>query len=268
MAGKDEAGEQEQIIESSQNGDKSYLSFKSGYGKKNARKVFAESKMGLGLNHAYKSYERENPGDHARPCEGVDKTTPVNFDSCLKSMERLLTSRDKAEDGQLNGQNSVPTVPDTYYLSGYFYDYTVHMGLRSHLTVEQLESTAKYACENFTESMIEKVLTLGAFSEGTDLFSFFDANSLPQTSETRVVTSVSDYKYSGSIQSVSTKQFCGKLTYMVSLLKHFGLQPHHNLAIIKSFKPEGHTFPATWTAGYAYGKANQYDITQLGDNAE
>ncbi|KEQ12587.1 hypothetical protein GZ77_18960 [Endozoicomonas montiporae] len=252
----------------SEEGDKNFLLFESGYDRNKTHTLFARSQMGFGLNKAYKGYEHLHPEVMTRHCEAADSSSYVDFKACKESMEELFVVKETEPKNQFiwqqAEQDARSAMPDTYYLSGYFYDYTVDMGLRSHLTVEQLEKAAKYACDNFTVKALDEALASKNSENEINLFKDFEATLPPMTKE-RVVTLPSDFVYSGSFKPAKSNQYCGTLTYMASLLEHFGLQPHHNLVIVKSFKFEGKTYPATWTAGYAYARANGYKITLLDD---
>ncbi|UYM13940.1 acetate and sugar kinases/Hsc70/actin family protein [Endozoicomonas euniceicola] len=238
------------ILHPEKSEDKALLSFEHGLIQKNNNEVITESKMGFGLNLAYKNYEQKFAEAETRPCERRHK----NYFECQQAMDSLFSKEDDESKHakRLFWRSDEEAVdwrmPDTYYLSGYFYDYTVHMGLRSHLTLRQLEEAAKYACQDRNET-----------DDGTNLLSTFETE-LPQPVKPRVVTKPSDFQYSGSIQEINRERFCGTLTYMVSLLKHFGIKSNHNLVIVKSFVLEGKPYPATWTPGYAYAKANEYEI--------
>ncbi|WP_354011066.1 hypothetical protein [Endozoicomonas lisbonensis] len=244
--------------------DKALLFFEHGLIQKNVNKVMAESKLGFGLKKAYKNYKEKFKNDS--PCEGWSKGRfeTANYFECQQAMDSLFPKEDDDKYGKRVFWRSGDRVyswemPDTYYLSGYFYDYTVHMGLRSHLTLWQFEMAAYYSCEHHSLSYLDLMLNRNEMDDGVNLFSFFE-KSLSQPVVPRVVTKASDFKYSGSIQNIERDKNCGTLTYMVSLLKHFGIQRYHNLVIVKSFVQNGKPHPATWTPGYAYAKANDYEI--------
>ena len=256
------------FFHSEESEDKTLLSFGHGLIQKNINEVIAESKMGFGLNQAYEKYEEQFLATGAYPCEDQNERVVVNYSECQKAMDSLFSKEDdksnpgkqlfRWSDDEAVGRN----MPDTYYLSGYFYDYTVHMGLRSRMTLKQFESAASHACKFFSENHLKQVLGLAAEypDYGANPFFNFESMILPSSKEPRVTTKPSDFKYSGSIQEIKRKRFCGTMTYMVSLLKHFGIKPNHNLVIVKSFVLEGKPHPATWTPGYAYAKANEYEI--------
>lgn len=206
--------------------------------------VFSESKMGYGLKHAYRIYEQQF---EANPCR-ITKSSLGNFFWCRNAMDSLFQQEDsdsplvfRKKEHYLHQQ-----MPETFYLSGYFYDYTVHLGLHSHMTIDDLTDIAVCVCNAFTEIRM-------------DIF----AAVLPARTEARVVTDPESFKTTGSIQPVDHSRLCGTLTYMASLLKALGITNRHQLIAVKSYSFEGNAYPATWSPGYAYAWANGYASSLL-----
>ncbi|MCW7555833.1 hypothetical protein NX722_25040 [Endozoicomonas gorgoniicola] len=221
--------------------------------------VFSESKMGFGLNHAYQVYSDRFTADN--PCEATEKDTEANAGECQKAMDSLfqpdnIKTNDKVPlNFRQKNEQLHQYMPETFYLSGYFYDYTVHLGLHSQLTIDDLDKAAIYSCKNFSGEYLGKAQRKEV---EPDILKLFSNNELATKESARVVTSPDSFKYSGSIQRVNYSRLCGTLTYMVSLLKNLGIKSHHKLIMVKSFVFEGKPYPATWSPGYAYAWSNDY----------
>ena len=226
--------------------------------------VFSESKMGYGLRHAYMVYEQKS---EANPCES-SRNGVGNFAECQKVMNSLFQSKDSDSSLIFRKKENYlyQQMPETFYLSGYFYDYTVHLGLHSHLTIDDISKTAEYVCNSFTETHLESANKQKGEASILDII----AAALPTRPESRVVTDPKSFKISGSIQPVDYSRLCGTLTYMVSLLKELGITSRHQLIAVKSFTYDGNPYPATWSPGYAYAWANGYvpSLLQTTQSAE
>ena len=221
------------------------------HGKKEPIEVFSESKMGFGLKYGYNKYFalKEKTGlscDPDLPSAGVD------YQKCSQVMERVFDhSVDSTDSFQERSGQLSRHLPKTFYLSGYFYDYTVAKGLPSHMRVDELEAAAEYACTHFTPEFLDQAEKQG----NSDIFTNFAA-SLSDDRTERVVTAPESFQFSGAVPPVKNERFCANLTFMATMLRQLGITDDQQLMIVKSLTFEGKPYPATWTPGYAIAWAN------------
>ena len=215
--------------------------------------VFSESKMGFGLKYGYNKYilQKERTG---LSCDPGYFNAGGNYEKCAKAMKQVFDDPDdKYGPEKFQERNAILSkyLPDTFYLSGYFYDYTVAMGLPSHLRIDELESAAEYACTHFNPGVLKEAADKG----DSDLFGNFSSSLIRENSDW-IVTAPESFQFSGSVPPVNNERFCAHITFMAAMLRLLGITEQQRLIIVKSLSFEGKSYPATWTPGYAIAWAN------------
>ena len=244
--------------------DHGYLNFSIYEKELSGFTLFSESKMGFGLNQAIKDLKAVLSASNSDdPCIAEDDSVAI-YEECKAKIESLFESReDKSKSFKSKQASLYKKMPRTFYLSGYFYDFTVSKGLHSHLLLSQLEEAARFACENFT---LRDLKESDEKDSGASLFDDFQTKS--PINYPRVVTSPDDATYSGSIPRADNTRLCSSLTYMVTLLEQLGVGEDHQLVILKAYRYEGKPYPATWSPGCAYALVNGFMPEKTGASEE
>lgn len=218
--------------------------------------VYAESWMGFGLKYAYNRYLSQKK-THGFNCDPENQQSGVDYNNCHEAMEQLFEPLGGSPDyfDLFYGLTSQLDrfLPDTFYLSGYFYDYTVAKGLHSHLRINELEAAAEYACTHFTMEYLKDAEE----KNNTNLFADFLPLLTGKRPE-RIITDPGDFQFTSPVPAIKNDKFCAYITYMGTVLRKLGITEQQQLVIVKSLKFEGRPYPATWSPGYAIGWANDW----------
>lgn len=229
--------------------------------------VYANSLPRKGLNFAYHDLESEyssNPA--ANPC--LVKGTPLvdenhtafhaygNYDDCAEAINSTLFHPLQASFFKDNSANRNETIdpaymkflPDKFFLTGYFYDRTVSMGLPESLTPAYLEQAARHVCNMdyntlFFADMVKSV--------------FAGFHGTPSTSRLeKILLLKKKISYGGIPRKTNIRDYCTHLTYISQLLKKVGLSFDHRLYTQKSLLYRNKAYGVSWPLGYAILSAN------------
>ena len=224
--------------------------------------VFANSQPRKGLNSAYRNLKNKysaNPA--ANPC--LVRNTPIideskntslaygNYDDCMEAINNTLFSPlQPSFDGMDTGSKKAifdqvykNVLPKKFFLTGYFFDRTVAMGLPEVLTPKYLEQAAEHVCNMDYGSLLlaNAVETI-----------FAGFNGIPPTNRRDALLFLREKISLGGVpRETDIREYCAHLTYMSLLLKKIGLSPDHNLYTQKSLLYRGKGFGVSWPLGYA-----------------
>ena len=232
--------------------------------------VFANSQPRKGLNSAYRDLKDRylaNPVEN--PC--LIKNTPVidenqntafaygNYDACVEAINNTLFSPlQPSFDGKGTGNKEAifdqvykNLLPKRFFLTGYFFDRTVAMGLPEILTPRYLEQAAEHVCNMDYGSLL---LT----SAVKAVFAGFREGPLTKRKDGLLFLK-ERISQGGTPRETNIEEYCAHLTYMSLLLKKIGLSPDHNLYTQKSLLYRGKGFGVSWPLGYAILATNGWE---------
>ena len=216
--------------------------------------VFSESYPGMGLNYAYERIEKhflDHPEENRCRSSGspmAHESIPFSqgsFDRCKKDLASVMFSSPKAT---FNGHNINDPLynqhfPKQFFLTGYFYDLTVAMGLPSKFTISQLEKTANHICTISYSG-------LNLMQNKNSIYTLFPATKRPP---------MDNFLKSGKPRPRDLPKYCTQLTYMTLFLQKIGITDEHKLTSTKALSYRSKMFGTSWPLGHVILSINGWD---------